>query len=211
MNRFNENGTATERLLLASIIATFLLALSTSAKASIYPGFEVIGGGPLGLISPSVWESVEFYWLPNYSMQFSQSYLTIKSGTVIFNSGDGRSEQFDIPYSPFTTSAPLGGGPTVSSTVSYGASFDYTTPGTYLVSYSYIISYSETDPTGMNIAIPVDTTFDYADSGSGQATVEILVSPAPLPAALPLFATGAGLFDLLGFGRKRKTVSSMAA
>ena len=36
-------------------------------------------------------------------------------------------------------------------------------------------------------------------------------SPTPLPAALPLFATGLGAMGLLGWRRKRKSTASIAA
>jgi hypothetical protein len=45
------------------------------------------------------------------------------------------------------------------------------------------------------------------------ATVSIVVTPTatPLPAALPLFASGLGVMGLLGWRRKRKTAAQAAA
>jgi len=40
---------------------------------------------------------------------------------------------------------------------------------------------------------------------------DVLDSATPLPAALPLFATGLGAFGLLGWRRKRKSVAAIAA
>jgi hypothetical protein len=63
---------------------------------------------------------------------------------------------------------------------------------------------------------------DYLGTGSGgdfdsrdldDATLQIatMVSTTPLPAALPLFATGLGAMGLLGWRRKRKNAAAIAA
>jgi hypothetical protein len=41
-------------------------------------------------------------------------------------------------------------------------------------------------------------------SGLGSAGVEITVQETPLPATLPLFATGLGVMGLLGWRRRRR-------
>jgi hypothetical protein len=51
--------------------------------------------------------------------------------------------------------------------------------------------------------------FGYA--GTGVLYVVSDVEPAPLPAALPLFATGLGAIGLLGWRRKRKAAAAIAA
>jgi hypothetical protein len=66
-------------------------------------------------------------------------------------------------------------------------------------------------------------TFSYDDFGfifspfdetiSNIATVSIVVTPTatPLPAALPLFASGLGVMGLFGWRRKRKAADALAA
>ena len=56
-----------------------------------------------------------------------------------------------------------------------------------------------TDPYGPGIA--------WNDTAMAERSV--LTDPTPLPAALPLFATGLGVLGLLGWRRKRKTCSGL--
>ena len=53
----------------------------------------------------------------------------------------------------------------------------------------------------------------YADTimGSGPATGSASTEATPLPAALPLFATGLGALGLFGWRRKRKNVAALVA
>jgi hypothetical protein len=63
--------------------------------------------------------------------------------------------------------------------------------------------------------IPGGGTLDQLVAGSHTATVGIsageVVSTVPLPAALPLFASGLGALGLLGWRRKRKAAAVAAA
>jgi len=59
----------------------------------------------------------------------------------------------------------------------------------------------------MLLAGLVGTTFKFMQDGINNPTFyvsAVLFSPVPLPAALPLFATGLGAMGLLGWRRKRK-------
>jgi hypothetical protein len=51
----------------------------------------------------------------------------------------------------------------------------------------------------------------YGDLARGDISVQYVPSPAPLPAAFPLFATGLGVMGLLGWRRKRKATAAVAA
>lgn len=53
---------------------------------------------------------------------------------------------------------------------------------------------------------------DYSNNTAQNYTLFVASSPSgvPLPAALPLFATGAGLIGLLGWRRKRKAQAALA-
>jgi hypothetical protein len=50
-----------------------------------------------------------------------------------------------------------------------------------------------------------------ADSGHNYSSAAIGPSTTPIPAALPLFASGLGALGLLGWRRKRKNVAAIAA
>ena len=50
----------------------------------------------------------------------------------------------------------------------------------------------------------LDITLGAGATMSFTATTELTPAPTPLPAALPLFATGIGGLGLLGWRRKRK-------
>jgi len=53
---------------------------------------------------------------------------------------------------------------------------------------------------------------EYADIGLGPGPIFIeYTDTTPLPAALPLFATGLGALGLLGWRRKRKSAAALAA
>ena len=49
--------------------------------------------------------------------------------------------------------------------------------------------------------------FNIHTTINGGGEIRGQLAPAPLPAALPLFATGLGVLGLLGWRRKRKAVS----
>ena len=75
------------------------------------------------------------------------------------------------------------------------------------------------DATSFDSSVGTFTILDTAPSGntiaSGDFTLDSLTlnGPAttPLPAALPLFATGLGALGLLGWRRKRKNAAALAA
>jgi hypothetical protein len=65
--------------------------------------------------------------------------------------------------------------------------------------------------TGMNDPnIPVYDLY-YYDASTYVGTLEVFATTTPLPAALPLFASGLGALGLLGWRRKRKNAAALAA
>ncbi len=65
------------------------------------------------------------------------------------------------------------------------------------------------DPRTHGFVLPVANFTDYGDAIA--AKVQAVVNPTPLPGAIPLFATGLGVFGLLGWRRKRKGAGVLAA
>jgi hypothetical protein len=62
-----------------------------------------------------------------------------------------------------------------------------------------------------SIAFPDITRIVFDANGGGNIRIDdISVSSTPLPGALPLFATGLGVFGLLGWRRKRKNAAAIA-
>jgi hypothetical protein len=65
--------------------------------------------------------------------------------------------------------------------------------------------------TGMSDpGIPVYDVY-YYDASTYVGTLEVFATTTPLPAALPLFATGLGALGLLGWRSKRKNTAALAA
>jgi hypothetical protein len=87
---------------------------------------------------------------------------------------------------------------------------EYSTPSTYTLTYSDEFTYVETCE--VSTVCGQVGTLDYMTiTGGSIGTPEILkVDPTPLPAALPLFATGLGATGLFGWRRKRKAAGIAA-
>jgi hypothetical protein len=77
-------------------------------------------------------------------------------------------------------------------------------PGTHDTAYLYIDAPNNLMQGGIGTFVGDDEQFHGADFGS------FLVATTPLPAALPLFATGLGALGLLGWRRKRKAAQAAA-
>ncbi len=84
----------------------------------------------------------------------------------------------------------------------YGLAFDPTTDTMYGVAGTqvYTVGLSTGDLTA-------DGNWSTSSLGSAQGAA---IAPTPLPAALPLFATGLGALGLLGWRRKRKNAAAIA-
>jgi hypothetical protein len=186
---------------------------STASQSSVLPIFstqsDTITAGQKGVLNLHL----DLLADPgNYGAEFA-------GGSVTFYSGNGAQIQFD-----------LGSGGT-SRNVSYA--FDYASPGTFAPSFMlsgsytekhdetvYLYDFAQMTPvisskcrfpcvTYVTKLIPVYGTKTFSDSHTFSYTSEQSLSVAPvatpLPAALPLYATGLGLIALLTWRKRRRS------
>jgi hypothetical protein len=85
---------------------------------------------------------------------------------------------------------------TTFGTASFIVQHTYAVDGTYGVTFTDVV----TGTVGGNASTQTFVT-----------TESVAITPTPLPAALPLFATGLGALGLLGWRRKRKNAAAIAA
>jgi hypothetical protein len=78
--------------------------------------------------------------------------------------------------------------------------YDPTTSNSIIIDFAYDLA---------NASDPL-SNFQNADGNYANGGVAGTVDPTPLPAALPLFATGLGAMGLLGWRRKRKYTAAIA-
>lgn len=152
--------------------------------------------------------------------------LTYTGGSVTIFAGDGASQIFNISSAStvqtfdfnhvFSTPGPY----TPNYTFQTTYEFSYTTdlPSTYpvFIDYRYEPNYNNALGCGQDTClvpyyayetVPYTFVSDSSDSGQGSGTLNVnaaLIATTPLPAALPLFASGLGALGLLGWRRKRK-------
>jgi hypothetical protein len=152
---------------------------------------------------------------------------TSVAAAVIINSYPSAlfSASFTLPDAPFTTF------PNSNDSVSENT---FTVTGGVITAYHFTVGGtfggwafglgSTAAPPGENVdfltngtlILPDQRDIDLCISGTGCTATTTFTSEAgpgttPLPAALPLFATGLGAFGLLGWRKKRKNASAMAA
>jgi hypothetical protein len=139
--------------------------------------------------------------------------LTQTSGTLLTGS------DFSVTSTPFTITVPAKGflqdTPTVSFTIggaTYTSTLDVQFNGPTITNI-YGFSNTENGDTLSSIGL---TSFQLYGAGIGSTiggTVSMQPAPAvtPIPATLPLFATGLAALGLLAWSRKRRNVASLAA
>jgi plastocyanin len=122
----------------------------------------------------------------------------------------------------FSTNNPL-------LTINVGDTVDFSCPYSFNNSGGDYLDFGETSPTSGAIVgsylVLIGSTYNYTFTqkgtyyyysdianyiGNGGGSSIDVVTPTPLPAALPLFASGLGALGLLGWRRKRKA-SAIAA
>jgi hypothetical protein len=185
---------------------------STASQSSVLPIFstqsDTITAGQKGVVNLRL----DLLADPgNYGAQFA-------GGSMTLYSGNGAQTQFDLGF----------GG--TSRDFSYA--FDYALPGTFTPSFLlsgsytekrdetvYLYDYAQTSSvisskcrfpcvTYITKLIPVygTATFDdsHAFSYTGSLSLQTTPLATPLPAALPLYATGLGLIALLAWRKRRR-------
>jgi hypothetical protein len=130
---------------------------------------------------------------PNEQLKFSTfnannaplTSATISSGNSVYTSG-------------------LGGSLTENAIVVFNPATELTTTSFYAV---------VTDLTGSFDLTDAQANFEHViyTTGTNQLGVEGAISATPLPAALPLFASGFGAIGLLSWRRKQKAAATIAA
>ncbi len=84
-------------------------------------------------------------------------------------------------------------------------SVDYTNPGPFAIAgipTGVFVAFEDRLGAPFNAGISIPSDFDYNDDSF--VFTNVSSSTTPLPAALPLFASGAGVLGFLGWRRKRK-------
>lgn len=201
--------------LLGLIACMALLSLAAPASASVYvESFTVdpttISAGDSALVDLTLGVAADG--------SDTNAYFTGGSVTLADGTGSGNSETFSI-VSGLTSE-------------NFQYTFNYPTAGQFLPSFSYTADYTEeyydyyeyyTGPYYYTEGCPFDCqTYEYydgpytgldiynyneADSNSGNTPLTV----TPLPAGLPLFATGLGAIGLFGWRRKRKNAAALSA
>jgi hypothetical protein len=187
------------RLMQGTIVtALVLLGACGNAEASVVSTFSI----DPGTISEGQQSTLDLT-LNLYTDPGQNLYAYFTGGSATLYSGTGLSENFTIPY----------GG----TSVDFQYSFTYPTAGDYTVSFSYTSEYDEEYYYYYSFFTRNDwwygmNSYGPSGQGSGTLTVNALVDPqvTPLPAALPLFATGLGALGLFGWRRKRKNIVAVA-
>jgi len=145
--------------------------------------------------------------MQTYDITLHQTYGTLVTGS-----------DFTVTSTPFTITVPSSGYlldmPTVTFTIgsnSYTSVLDVAFNGS-MVSSIYGYSALDNGDTLSSIGL---TSFQLYGTGIGSTiggTVSFAPAPAttPLPAALPLFATGLSALGLLGWRKKRKVQGDLA-
>jgi hypothetical protein len=167
-------------------------ALSTAQAATLTPDFLAV---PSPTNAGDVTRLGLFITLDPLSVgTFEFAQLT--GGSVTFQSGDGQSFFETMLLFSSTQLATLP-----------PPSFVYANPGVFTPSFSATVDYSvtSTDPLCSVFNACGPTPFSQDVNGAISLTVD--AAATPLPAALPLFATGLGGLGLLGWRRKRKALA----
>jgi hypothetical protein len=181
-------------------VSVLLSAISANASTMTYDISFTSGSfnaaafvGPAG--TPPASASGNFTLTIDTSQTYANETAGITLNSLGVTAGEGLAFSYPLTFSPYSDILVIGGS-------SPGAG--YANGGTNNF-YLQIDDFSTT-PTflqfGYTVADPAEDYF-YTNQGDGSVSVS-LVSTTPLPAALPLFATGLGAMGLFGWRRKRE-------
>jgi hypothetical protein len=198
---------AMKRSLLAVALASgfAVAALNAPANAATITGeLSLTGGNNLDLTAHTI--TFNFGNPFNVAAE-TGSFLTLGSGGTV----TWRNLGVPIDYNTLATGSNLSCGAGCMFTGSNGAvvTFDLTSESPPVVNGGFL----DLSGTGIVTLTGFDPTpgsfFLSGQGGTGvNLTFSSTVSAVPLPAALPLFATGLGALGLLGWRRKRKALAA---
>ena len=150
--------------------------------------------GPAGTPPASV--SGDFTLTIDTSQVYNNQTSGITLNSLGVTASEGLAFSYPLTYGPYSDILVIGGSSPTAGTVSAGTNNfylqieDFSTTPTFL-------------QFGYTVANPAEDYF-YTNQLNGSVTVTPVVSSTPLPAALPLFATGLGAMGFFGWRRKRK-------
>jgi len=160
----------------------------------------------VGLAAAGFSASARASTMETYDITLTQTYGTLITGS-----------DFTVTSSPFTITVPASGylldTPSVSfkiGSTTYTSTLDVAFSGPTITSI-YGFSSTENGDTLSSIGLTSFQLYGAGISSTDGGNVSMQLAPAvtPLPAALPLFATGLGAMGLLGWRRKRKNTAAI--
>jgi hypothetical protein len=146
----------------------------------------------------------------------TKTYLDSTTGITLgsLNIALGSALSFDYSPNSYTIGVTtFDAGELVVGGLDAGACCVELTPSTFDDFYLQILNFASTPAFNqLGYTIAANGDYFYSATGSSGGSVSVTpVSATPLPAALPLFATGLGAMGLFGWRRKRKAPAAVAA
>jgi hypothetical protein len=144
---------------------------------------------------------------PTQTYLDSTTGITLNSLNILLDSA----LSFDYSPSAYTAGGQLfAAGELVVGGLNNGACCVELTPSTFNDFYLQILNFTSA-PAFEQLGYTIAANGDYFYSALGARGGSVSVTPTPLPAALPLFASGLGALGLFGWRRKRKSAAAIAA
>ena len=126
---------------------------------------------------------------------------TFAGGTVTLFSGTGQSQAFNW-------NATLGLDQPTSTTLDFSQAFTYLNPGDYLPYFTSVATATYQCHCGPNFEFVIHQDGPYTESWSSVLTVNGAQAAVPVPAALPLFASGLAGLGWLARRKKRQQATA---
>jgi hypothetical protein len=205
------------RFILAGTLVCLSLSITTSAQATTWDSLQItINGIGITNFSETAEGPAEAY-SASYSTTLPPDGFT--SGTIYLTEPAGTEPTGEISSTIPTLSKDSQGKPIDVSSLNYSDALTITKSGTTFSIYFVSDGASQSDLDNFVVAtvlatlpetgLPQDVSSYFFPKGGGLVIVQS--DALPLPAALPLFASGLGALGFLHWRRKRKTAQSAIA